>query len=172
MAGTLYLVPTPIGNLGDISQRMADTLAQADFIAAEDTRVSIKLLNHLGLKKPMVSYHRHNTDSGGRAVLDRLLSGENCALVTDAGMPAISDPGEELVAQCAALGIPVCPIPGPCALVAALAAVFTAHRAVDGFWRRVHKAEKRFLIGVQRTGGPAMRTKPTHQTLGNDTEQR
>lgn len=75
MAGTLYLVPTPIGNLGDISQRMADTLAQADFIAAEDTRVSIKLLNHLGLKKPMVSYHRHNTDSGGRAVLDRLLSG-------------------------------------------------------------------------------------------------
>ena len=122
MAGTLYLVPTPIGNLGDISQRMADTLAQADFIAAEDTRVSIKLLNHLGLKKPMVSYHRHNTDSGGRAVLDRLLAGENCALVTDAGMPAISDPGEELVAQCAALGIPVCPIPGPCALVAALAA--------------------------------------------------
>ena len=122
MAGTLYLVPTPIGNLGDISQRMADTLAQADFIAAEDTRVSIKLLNHLGLKKPMVSYHRHNTDRGGRAVLDRLLSGENCALVTDAGMPAISDPGEELVAQCAALGIPVCPIPGPCALVAALAA--------------------------------------------------
>lgn len=122
MAGTLYLVPTPIGNLEDISQRMADTLAQADFIAAEDTRVSIKLLNHLGLKKPMVSYHRHNTDSGGRAVLDRLLSGENCALVTDAGMPAISDPGEELVAQCAALGIPVCPIPGPCALVAALAA--------------------------------------------------
>ena len=67
MAGTLYLVPTPIGNLGDISQRMADTLAQADFIAAEDTRVSIKLLNHLGLKKPMVSYHRHNTDSGGRS---------------------------------------------------------------------------------------------------------
>ena len=122
MAGTLYLVPTPIGNLGDISQRMADTLAQADFIAAEDTRVSIKLLNHLGLKKPMVSYHRHNTDSGGRAVLDRLLAGEHCALVTDAGMPAISDPGEELVAQCAALGIPVCPIPGPCALVAALAA--------------------------------------------------
>ena len=100
MAGTLYLVPTPIGNLGDISQRMADTLAQADFIAAEDTRVSIKLLNHLGLKKPMVSYHRHNTDSGGRAVLDRLLAGENCALVTDAGMPAISDPGEELVALC------------------------------------------------------------------------
>ena len=122
MSGTLYLVPTPIGNLGDISKRMADTLAQADFIAAEDTRVSVKLLNHLGLKKPMLSYYRHNTESGGQAVLDRLLAGENCALVTDAGMPAISDPGEELVAQCAALNIPVVPIPGPCAVVTALAA--------------------------------------------------
>ncbi len=122
MAGTLYLVPTPIGNLGDISQRMAETMAQADFIAAEDTRVSIKLLNHLGLKKPMVSYHRHNTESGGEAVISRLMAGENCALVTDAGMPAISDPGEELVAECAKLDIPVVVIPGPCALVAALAA--------------------------------------------------
>ena len=122
MAGTLYLVPTPIGNLGDISQRMAQTLAEADFIAAEDTRVSIKLLNHLGLKKPMLTYHRHNTETGGQAVLDRLLAGENCALVTDAGMPAISDPGEELVARCAQQGIPVVTIPGPCALVTALAA--------------------------------------------------
>jgi len=121
MSGTLYLVPTPIGNLGDISQRMADTLAEVDFIAAEDTRVSIKLLNHLDIKKPMVSYHRHNTESGGRTVIDRLMAGENCALVTDAGMPAISDPGEELVAQCAALGIDVIAIPGPCALVTALA---------------------------------------------------
>ena len=121
MAGTLYLVPTPIGNLGDISRRMAQTLEEADFIAAEDTRVSLKLLNHLGIKKPMVSYHRHNTETGGKAVLDRLLAGENCALVTDAGMPAIYDPGEELVAQCAQLGIRVEAIPGPCALVAALA---------------------------------------------------
>lgn len=122
MAGTLYLVPTPIGNLGDISPRMADTLAQADFIAAEDTRVTVKLLNHLGLKKPMVTYHRHNTAASGQAVLDRLLAGESCALVTDAGMPAISDPGEEMVALCAAAGVPVVPIPGPCALVTALAA--------------------------------------------------
>ena len=98
MAGTLYLVPTPIGNLGDISPRCAETLAQADFIAAEDTRVSRKLLNHLGLKKPMVSYYRHNTQAGGQAVLERLLAGESCALVTDAGTPAVSDPGEELVA--------------------------------------------------------------------------
>ena len=122
MAGILYLVPTPIGNLGDISPRMADTMAQADFIAAEDTRVSLKLLNHLGIKKPMVSYHRHNVESGGQAVISRLMAGESCALVTDAGMPGISDPGEELVVECAALGIEVVVIPGPCALVAALAA--------------------------------------------------
>ena len=121
MAGTLYLVPTPIGNLGDISPRMADTMAQADFIAAEDTRVSLKLLNHLGLKKPMISYYRHTTEAGGRAVLERLLAGESCALVTDAGTPAISDPGQELVAQCAQQGIDVVAIPGPCALVTALA---------------------------------------------------
>jgi len=121
MVGTLYLVPTPIGNLEDISKRIEEALAQADFVAAEDTRVSVKLLNHLGLKKPMVSYHRHNTETGGQAVIDRLLAGEDCALVTDAGTPAISDPGEELVARCAELGIPMCAIPGPCALVTALA---------------------------------------------------
>ena len=121
MAGTLYLVPTPIGNLGDISGRMADILSRADFIAAEDTRVSMKLLNHLGLKKPMVTYHRHNIDTGGQVVVDRLLSGESCALVTDAGTPAISDPGEELVVRCVAEHIPICAIPGPCALVTALA---------------------------------------------------
>lgn len=121
MAGTLYLVPTPIGNLGDISRRISDTLAQVDFIAAEDTRVTVKLLNHLELKKPMLTYHRHNTDSGGQAVVDRLLAGESGALVTDAGMPAVSDPGEELVVRCAQLNIPVCALPGPCALVTALA---------------------------------------------------
>ena len=121
MSGVLYLVPTPIGNLGDISRRMADTLAEVDFIAAEDTRVTLKLLNHLDIKKPMLTYHRHNTETGGQAVVDRLLAGENGALVTDAGMPAISDPGEELVARCARLDIPVTAVPGPCALVTALA---------------------------------------------------
>ena len=122
MSGTLYLVPTPIGNLGDISRRMEETLAEVDFIAAEDTRVSVKLLNHLGLKKPLVSYYRHNTETAGPAILQRLLSGESCALVTDAGTPAISDPGEELVALCVRHGVTVIPIPGPCALVSALAA--------------------------------------------------
>ena len=120
MSGTLYLVPTPIGNLGDISKRMADTLERVDFIAAEDTRVTVKLLNHLGIKKPMTPYHRHNLDTAGPAVLERLLAGESCALVTDAGTPAISDPGEDLVALCAQAQVPVEAIPGPCALVTAL----------------------------------------------------
>ena len=120
MSGVLYLVPTPIGNLGDLSRRVCETLAEADFIAAEDTRVTVKLLNHLELKKPMVTYHRHNCAVSGPAILDRLLAGETCALVTDAGTPAISDPGEDLVALCAAAGVEVAAIPGPCALVTAL----------------------------------------------------
>ena len=121
MPGTLVLVPTPIGNLGDISPRAADALAAADFIAAEDTRVSIKLLNHLEIKKPLVSYHEHNKQDSGRQILDRLLSGQSCALVTDAGTPAISDPGEDLVRLCAQNGVPVSAIPGPCAAITALA---------------------------------------------------
>ena len=96
MAGMLYLVPTPIGNLGDLSRRMAETMAEADFLAVEDTRVTVKLLNHLELKKPMVTYHRHNADSAGPAILGRIQAGETCALLTDAGTPAISDPGEDL----------------------------------------------------------------------------
>ena len=121
MVGTLILVPTPIGNLGDISPRIASALSGADFIAAEDTRVSVKLLNHLELKKPMVSYHEHNKLSSGPQIVSRLRSGETCALVTDAGTPAISDPGEDLVRLCAEAGIPVTAIPGPCAAITALA---------------------------------------------------
>ena len=120
MPGTLYLVPTPIGNLGDISSRMAETLETVDFIAAEDTRVTVKLLNHLGIKKPMVSYYRHNTDTSGAAVLERLLAGENCALVTDAGTPGISDPGEDLVRICYEEGIEVTSLPGAAACITAL----------------------------------------------------
>ena len=101
MAGMLYLVPTPIGNLSDISPRCRQTLAEADFIAAEDTRVSLKLLNHLELKMSLVSYHEHNKAESGEKILARLLAGETCALVTDAGSPAISDPGEDLVRLCA-----------------------------------------------------------------------
>ena len=120
MAGKLWLVPTPIGNLGDISQRTAEILSAVDFIAAEDTRVTVKLLNHLELKKPMAAYHRHNCDTAGPAILERLLAGESCALVTDAGTPGISDPGEDLVVLCAAAGVEVESIPGPCALTVAL----------------------------------------------------
>ena len=180
MAGTLYLVPTPIGNLGDISQRMAQTLAEADFIAAEDTRVSIKLLNHLGLKKPMLTYHRHNAETGGQAVLDRLLAGENCALVTDAGMPAISDPGEELVARCAQQGIPVVTIPGPCALVTALAAsgqptgrfTFEGFLAMNKKNRRAHldalREEERTMIFYEAPHKLQATLKDLCQTFGPD----
>ena len=121
MSGTLYLVATPIGNLGDFSPRAEETLRQADFIAAEDTRVSVRLLNHLNIKKPLVSYHEHNQVTAGQAILNRLLAGETCALVTDAGTPAISDPGEGLVRLCAEAGVEVLSIPGCCAAVNALA---------------------------------------------------
>lgn len=120
MSGTLYLVPTPIGNLGDISPRALETLEQADFVAAEDTRVTLKLLNHFGIKKPLVAYYRHNTEAGGQTILRRLLAGENCALVSDAGTPAVSDPGEEMVGLCVENGVNVCALPGPCALTTAL----------------------------------------------------
>lgn len=152
MPGTLYLVPTPIGNLGDISRRMAETLEAVDFIAAEDTRVTLKLLNHLGLKKPMISYYRHNTQAGGQAVLERLLTGESCALVTDAGTPAVSDPGEELVALCAAQGVDVVSIPGPCALVTALAAsgLPTGRFTFEGFLAMNKKNRRAHLDALRR----------------------
>lgn len=121
MSGTLYLVATPIGNLGDFSPRAAETLRAVDFIAAEDTRVSVKLLNHFNIKKPLVSYHEHNHVTAGQTVLSRLLAGESCALVTDAGTPAISDPGEDLVRLCGERGVEVIAIPGYCAAVNALA---------------------------------------------------
>ena len=120
MAGMLYLVPTPIGNLGDISQRCRQTLEEADFIAAEDTRNTLKLLNKFGIKKPMISYFEHNKRERGEIIVERILAGESCALVTDAGTPAISDPGEDIVALCAERGVPVTSIPGACAAVTAL----------------------------------------------------
>ena len=158
MAGTLYLVPTPIGNLGDISPRAKKTLAEADFIAAEDTRVPAKLLNHLELKKPLVSYYEHNKNESGPRIVERLLAGESCALVTDAGSPAIYDPGEDLVALCAKAGVCVCAIPGPCAAVTALSVsgLPTGRFCFEGFLstnkksRREHldslKSERRTMI--------------------------
>ena len=119
--GKLYLVATPIGNLGDMSPRALEVLSKADFIAAEDTRVTMKLLNHFNIKKPLVSYYQHNRAGSGQRILSRLLSGESCALVSDAGMPAISDPGEDMVRLCAENGIETVVVPGPCAAVSALA---------------------------------------------------
>ncbi len=147
MAGMLYLVPTPIGNLSDISIRCRETLEQADFIAAEDTRVSLKLLNHLGIKKPLVSYFEHNKAQKGEMIVERILAGETCALVSDAGSPAISDPGEELVKQCAEAGITVCAIPGPCAVITALSisGQATGRFCFEGFLSTAKKSRRDHL---------------------------
>lgn len=159
MPGTLYLVATPIGNLGDFSPRAREVMSEVDFIAAEDTRVTKKLITALDLpQKPLVSYYEHNRRQRGEEILARLLGGENCALVTDAGTPAVSDPGEDLVALCAPEGVPVIPIPGCCAAVCALAAsgLPTGRWCFEGFLsvnkkaRREHldalKGEKRSMI--------------------------
>ena len=156
MAGMLYLVPTPIGNLGDISIRCRQTLEQADFIAAEDTRVTLKLLNHLGIKKSLVSYYGHNKTQKGDWIVERILAGETCALVSDAGSPAISDPGEELVKQCAAAGVTVCAIPGPCAVITALSisGQATGRFCFEGFLSTAKKSRKEHLeslVNEQRT---------------------
>ena len=156
MAGMLYLVATPIGNLGDFSPRAVETLARADFIAAEDTRVSVKLLNHFDIRKPLVSYHEHNRAAAGQAILARLLEGETCALVTDAGTPAISDPGQDLVALCAANGVTVQAIPGCCAAIAALAVsgLDTGRFTFEGFLpsgKKERRAALEELTGEVRT---------------------
>lgn len=133
--GTLYLVGTPIGNLSDLSERAKKVLSEVDFIAAEDTRVSGAMLSKFGIKKPLCSYYEHNKKQKGEGIAERLAAGESCALVTDAGMPAISDPGEDIVRLCAERGIPVSVIPGPCAAVSALAVsgLFTGKFAFEGF---------------------------------------
>ena len=147
MTGMLYLVPTPIGNLGDISLRCRQTLEMADFIAAEDTRVSLKLLNHLGIKKSLVSYYEHNKAQKGNVILDRILAGETCALVSDAGSPAISDPGEDLVKLCAEAGVTVCAIPGPCAVITALSisGQSTGRFCFEGFLSTAKKSRREHL---------------------------
>lgn len=154
--GKLYVVGTPIGNLGDFSPRACETLEKVDFIAAEDTRVTAKLLNHFGIKKPMVIYHKFNEIDEGERIVARLLSGENCAIVTDAGMPCISDPGETLVKYCIKADIPVEVVPGPSAVVSALAVsglsvsrfTFEGFLSVNKNSRREHLNE---LIHEKRT---------------------
>ncbi len=151
MAGMLYLVPTPIGNLGDISLRAKQTLEAADFIAAEDTRVTLKLLNHLEIKKSLVSYYEHNKTFKGSWIVERILAGETCALVSDAGSPAISDPGEDLVKQCYDAGITVCAIPGPCAAITALSisGQSTGRFCFEGFLSMSKKSRREHLDSLR-----------------------
>lgn len=151
MSGALYLVATPIGNLGDMSKRMIETVEMVDFLAVEDTRVTVKLLNHLGIKKPMVAYHRHNEQSGAQVIVSRILAGENCALLSDAGTPAISDPGETLVKLCSENDIEVLSIPGACALISALAvsALPTGRFTFEGFLAMNKKNRREHLQSLQ-----------------------
>lgn len=147
MSGKLIVVGTPIGNLSDFSPRAVQALSDADFIAAEDTRVTIKLLNHFGIKKPLISYFEHNKYQRGTVICDRIETGQTCALVSDAGMPAISDPGEMLVAQCAERGIPVFVVPGPSAVVSALAVsgLPTGRFTFEGFLSVSKKSRREHL---------------------------
>ena len=155
-SGTLYLVSTPIGNLADLSDRAKKVLSEVDFVAAEDTRNSGLLLSRFGIRRPMISYHEHNKRERGEEIADRLAAGESCALVTDAGTPAVSDPGEDLVALCASRNIPVRAVPGPVASIAALtlSGLPTARFCFEGFLP-VGKAERQArltsLAGESRT---------------------
>ena len=150
MTGTLFVVGTPIGNLGDFSPRAVETLSSCDFIAAEDTRVTIKLLNHFGIKKPMMSYYEHNRAERGEKILERLLNGENCALVSDAGLPIISDPGEDLTALCYENNIPIKAVPGPCAFVTALAisGMPAGRFTFEGFLTRAKPNRREHLLSL------------------------
>ena len=146
---TLYLVATPIGNLSDMGERALKVLSEVDFVAAEDTRNTLRLLTHFGISKPLVSYHEHNKREKGEEIAARLLSGESCALVTDAGTPAISDPGEDLVRLCAEKGINITSIPGACAFVSALilSGLSTERFVFEGFLP-VQKKERRERLEI------------------------
>ena len=147
MSGKLYVVGTPIGNLGDFSPRAVEALNNANFIAAEDTRVTLKLLNHFGIKKEMISYFEHNKNERGEIIVNRILNGENCVICTDAGMPAISDPGEDLVRQCLDSGITVESVPGPTAFATALAISGMPSRrfTFEGFLSADKKERREYL---------------------------
>lgn len=149
--GIIFVVGTPIGNLSDLTPRAAETLEKVDFIAAEDTRVTLKLLNHLGIKKPMISYFEHNKLQRGEEICRRILEGESCAIVTDAGMPCISDPGEELIKQCAEYGIKTEVVPGPSAVISALcvSGLSTGRFTFEGFLSVNKKSRKEHLDALK-----------------------
>lgn len=179
MAGTLFVVGTPIGNLSDFSPRAIDTLEKCDFIAAEDTRVTLKLLNHFEIKKPLISYFEHNKREKGEVILKRIEDGESCALVTDAGMPAISDPGEDLVNLCLNAGIKVESVPGPTAFATAVAIsgmpsgrfTFEGFLSVNKASRREHleeiKTEKRTMVFYEAPHKLTATLKDLYETLGD-----
>lgn len=147
----LYVVGTPIGNLSDMSPRAIETLNEVDFIAAEDTRVTLKLLNHFGIKKPMVSYYEHNKEFRGELICNRIKSGETCAIVTDAGMPCISDPGELLIKQCEEYSIKTVVVPGPSAVISALcvSGLSTGRFTFEGFLSMNKKSRADHLESLQ-----------------------
>jgi len=179
MSGKLYVVGTPIGNLSDFSPRAVNTLENVDFIAAEDTRVTLKILNHFGIKKEMVSYYEHNKRERGEIICTRIANGEDCAIVTDAGMPAISDPGEDLVYLCHQMGIEVVSVPGPTAFATALAisGMETGRFTFEGFLsvskksRFEHldeiKDEKRTMVFYEAPHKLARTLADLYKTLGN-----
>ena len=179
MSGILYIVGTPIGNLGDMSPRAVDTLASVDFIAAEDTRVSLKLLNHFEIKKPLISYFEHNRREKGEIIVSRILAGESCALVTDAGMPAVSDPGEDLVDLCHERGVTVNVVPGPSAFVSAIALsglpvsrfTFEGFLSMNKVSRREHlediRNEKRTLVFYEAPHKLLATLKDLYRALGD-----
>nr|WP_207726009.1 16S rRNA (cytidine(1402)-2'-O)-methyltransferase [Clostridium facile] len=152
VAGILYVVGTPIGNLSDFSPRAVETLQQVDFIAAEDTRVTLKLLNHFGIKKPMVSYYEHNLRQRGEQIIQRILAGENCAIVSDAGMPCISDPGEDLVRLCAEYQIETRVVPGPSAVISALcvSGLVTSRFSFEGFLSTNKRSRLEHLTSIRK----------------------
>lgn len=179
MAGELFVVGTPIGNLGDLSPRAVSTLEKVDFIAAEDTRVTIKLLNYFNIKNKLIAYHEHNRAEKGPSIVERILSGENCALVTDAGMPAISDPGQDLVRLCHENGINVVTVPGPSAIITALAlsGLEVSRFTFEGFLtgnkpkRREHleeiKTERKTMVFYEAPHKLAATLRDLHTTLGD-----
>lgn len=152
MSGKLFVVGTPIGNLGDITYRAVETLKAVDFICAEDTRVTVKLLNHYEIKKPLVSYHEHSAKQVSENIVSRILSGENCAVVSDAGMPCISDPGEDLVHRCIENEIPIEVVPGPTAMASAVAisGLSTSRFAFEGFLSVTKKQRYAHLQSVSK----------------------
>ena len=167
MSGKLILVGTPIGNLNDMSPRAVKALEEADFIAAEDTRVTMKLLNHFGVKKPMISYFEHNKRQKGKYIVDRILSGEACVLVSDAGMPAISDPGEELEAQCLEQNLKIPVVPGPSAVVSAVAisGLTTGRFTFEGFLSVNKKSRFEHLESVKNESRTMVFYEAPHKLL-------